>query len=115
MMKYSESEQAVETLAALAQVNRLAVFRELVKAGNAGLAAGVIAKRVGVPASSLSFHLTNLKHAGLVAERREGRSVIYRVRFGTMQNLISYLLENCCAEDRSIESTHKTIATGEPT
>lgn len=86
-------------LAALAQTSRLAVFRELVKAGATGLAAGVIADRVGVPSSSLSFHLTNLKQANLVLEERVGRSIIYRANFATMRDLTGYLLENCCQEE----------------
>ena len=101
MNAYLDSNQTVEILAALAQASRLAVFRALVQAGNNGLAAGAIAKRIGVPASSLSFHLTNLKQAGLVAERREGRSIIYRVRFETMNGLMSYLLKNCCADEEA--------------
>ncbi len=113
MINTPSPDAAVEILAALAQSSRLAVFRELVSVGSTGLAAGAIAKRVGVPTSSLSFHLTNLKQAGLVAERREGRSIIYTVRFETMRGLMAYLLENCCAEEGSGAAIASFINEGE--
>ena len=84
-------------LGALAQESRLSVFRALVEAGPEGLAAGEIAGRLAVPPPTLSFHLAQLKGAGLVGARREGRSLIYAADFATMRKLVDYLLENCCA------------------
>ncbi len=90
---------AVKQLAALAQEHRLDVFRALVKAGNTGLAAGQIAMKLGLPASSLSFHLSHLRESGLVSDERQGRSIIYRANFGRMQGLLDYLLKECCADE----------------
>ena len=91
-----ESKTAVLALSALAQENRLAVFRLLVQAGDAGMAAGRIAETLAVPASSLSFHLKELSHAGLLSSRQEGRFVIYSANFEVMNQLLDYLTENCC-------------------
>lgn len=90
------SSTAVEALAALAQEHRLALFRLLVQAGHEGLPAGAIAEALGVPNSSLSFHLSHLTRAGLIQQRREGRSLIYTASFATMNSLLGYLMENCC-------------------
>ena len=87
---------ATEALSALAQEHRLAVFRLLVTAGPKGLPAGQIAKALKMPASTLSFHLTHLKHSKLVNDRREGRSIIYQPNFAVMNRLLGFLLENCC-------------------
>ena len=87
---------AVRALGALAQEHRLAAFRLLVQAGEGGLAAGAIAERLGIAASSLSFHLAALAHAGLVAQHRQGRQVIYAVNYPAMNALMGYLTENCC-------------------
>lgn len=84
-------------LAALAQPHRLAVFRLLVVAGPDGLPAGAMAQRLGLPASSLSFHLAQLKAAGLVLVQVRGRERIYAANFPAMRGLTDYLLENCCA------------------
>lgn len=92
-----ESTFAVRALAALAQEHRLAAFRLLVEAGPEGLSAGQIAARLGLPPSSLSFHLAQLDHAGLVGQRRAGRSIFYSASFATMNALMAYLTENCCA------------------
>jgi DNA-binding transcriptional ArsR family regulator len=89
-------EAAVRSLAALAQDSRLQVFRLLVQAGPEGLAAGEIAERLGLPASTLSFHLKALNHAGLVAPRQESRFVYYSANFEAMNALLGYLSENCC-------------------
>ena len=97
-------KEAVTALGALAQESRLAVFRELVQAGPAGLAAGQIAERLGMPAPTLSFHLAQLKGAGLASCRRDGRSLIYGADYQTMNGVVAYLLENCCAGDRSCET-----------
>lgn len=91
-----ESETVVRALSALAQEHRLALFRLLVQAGPDGLAAGAIAEALGVPASSLSFHLAQLTTAGLIAQRRDGRSLIYSADYGAMNALLGFLMENCC-------------------
>ncbi|HEV3176714.1 MAG TPA: metalloregulator ArsR/SmtB family transcription factor [Stellaceae bacterium] len=91
-----DTGSAISSLSALAQETRLAIFRMLVEAGAEGLAAGVIAERLAIPASSLSFHLTELHRAGLVAQRRESRSLIYSANYRAMSALVGYLTENCC-------------------
>ena len=91
-----EKITAVRALAALAQDNRLEVYRLLVGAGPVGIPAGEIAARLGIAPNTLSFHFDRLRHAGLVTVRREGRSLIYAARFETMNELIGYLTENCC-------------------
>lgn len=91
-----ETQNAVTALAALAQECRLEVFRLLVEAGPAGLAAGQISERLGVPPSSLSFHLKELNRAGLVSSRQQSRFVIYSANFDAMNDLIEFLTENCC-------------------
>ena len=91
-----EAGRAIRALSALAQEHRLAVFRMLVEAGAQGLAAGVLADRLGIPASSMSFHLAQLAHAGLVTQRRSGRSIIYCAHYGAMNGLMAYLTRNCC-------------------
>lgn len=90
------ADRTVRALGALAQEHRLAAFRLLVQAGPDGLAAGSLAQSLGVPPSSMSFHLAQLSNAGLVAQRREGRSLIYSADFAAMNALIGYLTENCC-------------------
>ena len=92
-------KRAVDALGALAQDSRLAVFRLLVRRGPAGLPAGEISRRVEVPPTTLSFHLAHLSRAGLVTSRREGRSILYGASFTGMQELIAFLLENCCQEE----------------
>lgn len=92
-----QPDQVIAALGALAQEHRLAVFRRLVVAGPEGLAAGALAETIGVSPSSMSFHLAQLSHAGLVGQRREGRSIIYSASYGAMNALIGYLTENCCA------------------
>lgn len=88
---------AIDTLGALAQENRLALFRLLVRAGDKGMAAGAIADALGVPNSSLSFHLAQLRKAGLILQERQHRSLIYRADYKAMNALVDYLMENCCA------------------
>lgn len=92
-----DSGGAVSALSALAQEHRLALFRLLIQAGADGLPAGAIAERLGVPSSSLSFHLAHLNRAGLIEQRREGRSLIYTANYSAMNALVGYLMENCCA------------------
>jgi ArsR family transcriptional regulator, arsenate/arsenite/antimonite-responsive transcriptional repressor len=93
-----ETNTAVAALGALAQPSRLEVFRILVRRGPQGLAAGEISERVGVPPTTLSFHLAQLSRAGLVTSRREGRSILYAADYGGMQGLMNFLTENCCQE-----------------
>jgi len=88
---------AISALGALAQEHRLAVFRHLVQAGDAGMAAGAIAEAIGIPNSSLSFHLAQLRNAGLIVQERQHRSLVYRANYPAMNALLSYLTENCCA------------------
>lgn len=94
--KAMETKASLAALAALAQESRLAVFRLLVQAGPMGLAASKIAEHLDIPASSLSFHLKELSHAGLLSSRQDGRFVIYSANVETMNGLISFLTENCC-------------------
>ena len=91
-----DAVQVVGALGALAHENRLAIYRMLVESGPAGLAAGVIAGRLGVPPSSLTFHLQHLWRAELVTQRRLSRQLIYAADFETMNGLVGYLTENCC-------------------
>ena len=88
---------AVEALSALAHGHRLAVFRLLVRAGADGMAAGDIAREIGVLSNTLSTHLTILGHAGLIRSRRDGRSVIYSADYDGMRGLLSFLVADCCA------------------
>lgn len=92
-----DSRSAISALAALAQEHRLAIFRLLVQAGKEGRAAGAIAEALNMPASSLSFHLGQLRLAGLILQERQHRSLIYRADYAAMNGLVAYLLENCCA------------------
>lgn len=91
-----KADAAVAALSALANEHRLAVFRLLVQAGPEGRAAGAIADKLHMPASSLSFHLAHLTRAGLIAQRRESRSLIYSADFVAMNGLVGFLTENCC-------------------
>jgi ArsR family transcriptional regulator, arsenate/arsenite/antimonite-responsive transcriptional repressor len=92
-----QATTAIEALGALAQEHRLALFRLLVQAGERGMTAGAIAGALGVPNSSLSFHLNQLNRAGLVTQERQHRSLIYRANYPAMNALVAYLMENCCA------------------
>ena len=91
------SIDAIAALGSLAQEHRLAIFRLLVQAGPEGMAAGAIAEALGVPNSSLSFHLAHLHRAGLIGQERQSRSLIYSADYGAMNALIGFLTENCCA------------------
>jgi len=94
-----EKSDVITALAALAQESRLGIFRLLVQAGTDGLPAGQIGERLGLPSATLSFHLNQLKQAGLITFRREGRSLIYMAEYQTMTALLGYLTENCCQGD----------------
>src|ERR1700742_4301681 len=91
-----ETSDAVTALAALAQDNRLDIFRLLVQAGPDGMAAGQVAERLGLAPNTLTFHFDRLRMAGLVTVRRDGRSMIYTARFETMDALLGYLTDTCC-------------------
>lgn len=91
-----EKIDAVAALAALAQDNRLDIYRLLVQAGPDGMAAGEVAAALKIAPNTLSFHFDRLRHAGLVSVARQGRSQIYAARYETMNNLLGYLTENCC-------------------
>jgi DNA-binding transcriptional ArsR family regulator len=90
------SAEVIAALAALAQEHRLAAFRLLVEAGPNGVSAGDLADRLGIPRSSLSFHLNQMMQAGLIVQRRESRSLIYSADFAAMTALVGFLTENCC-------------------
>src|ERR1700751_1713916 len=91
-----EKTNAIAALAALAQDNRLDVFRLLVQAGPEGMPAGAVADQLGLAPNTLTFHFDRLRMAGLVTVRREGRSMIYAAQFETMNALLGFLTENCC-------------------
>lgn len=91
-----EKTDAVAALAALAQDNRLDVFRLLVQAGPGGLTAGAVAEALDLAPNTLTFHFDRLRMAGLATVRREGRSMIYAARFEIMNALVGFLTENCC-------------------
>ncbi|MBK8629545.1 MAG: helix-turn-helix transcriptional regulator [Sphingomonadales bacterium] len=90
------ADAVIRALGALAQEHRLAAYRLLVQAGPEGLAAGAVAQGLGVPASSMSFHLAQLANAGLVLARRQSRSIIYAADYAAMSALMAYMTENCC-------------------
>lgn len=91
-----ETDTAVDALAALAQPSRLEIFRLLVQQGPEGMCAGEIASTLGLAPATLSFHLSTLRHAGLIERQTSGRERIYRAAFGHMHALVDYLTENCC-------------------
>ena len=91
-----DEQVVIKSLAALAQPIRLQVFRALVVTGPAGLTPGAMAEGLGIPQNTLSFHLKELTHAGLVTQERASRNIIYRAAFDRMNALLGYLTENCC-------------------
>lgn len=94
-----QAKQAVGALGALAHDFRLEIYRMLIEQGPAGLAAGAIAERLGIPSSSLTFHLQQLLHADLVTQRRASRQLIYTADYSAMNGLVAYLTENCCGRE----------------
>lgn len=94
-----KTRDAVRALSALAQESRLAVFKLLVRRGSLGIAAGELSEKLGLPPATMSFHLKELSHAGLINSRRESRSIIYSADYARMKELIDFLLENCCADN----------------
>ncbi len=91
-----DENDVIKSLAALAQPVRLRVFRALVVAGQAGMTPGTMAEGLGIPAATLSFHLKELAHAGLVTQERASRNLIYRAAYDRMNALLGYLTKNCC-------------------
>lgn len=92
-----DTKPVIAALAALAQESRLAIYRLLVQAGPDGMTPGKIAAELGIPPSSLSFHLKELVHAQLITATQDGRFLLYAANFATVNGLISFLTENCCA------------------
>lgn len=91
-----ETKNVIEALSALAQETRLSIFRLLVQAGPEGISAGKLAETLGAPAPTLSFHLQQLRHAGLVDSTRNGTQIIYSADYEAMNSLLAYLTANCC-------------------
>lgn len=108
-----DTDGVLQALSALAHETRLAVFRLLVERGPPGLAAGVVAERLGLPASSLTFHMQHLHRAGLVTQRRVGRQLIYAANFAAMRGLVGYLTENCCAGAAVADAACRPVALNE--
>jgi len=96
-----DKKAAIGALGALAQETRLDVYRLLVTQGPEGLSAGAIADRLQVLPASLTFHLKELQHSGLITQRRLGRQLIYAAEYGAMNELLAYLTENCCGRGQS--------------
>ncbi len=90
---------AIEAFGALSQETRIRAFRKLVEYGSRGCAAVALSEEIGVPQNTLSFHLSHLSKAGLVTSKREGRSIIYSVNFNQVQQLMRFMVENCCRAD----------------
>src|SRR5580700_6384587 len=90
------ADETVAALAAIAHAHRLAAYRLLVEAGPEGLSAGLVAEKLGIPPSSLTFHLQQLFRAELITQRRLSRQLIYAANFETMNTLLAYLTDNCC-------------------
>ncbi len=106
-----KSIDAVKSLAALAQESRLAVFRLLVKRGPEGFTPGDVAKKLNIPAPTLSFHLKELQNANLVAARRQGRFLYYSTRFDRMKGLVDFLTDECCSQaDAACDSDCRPVA-----
>lgn len=91
-----EEKFVIKALAALAQTNRLQIFRALVVKGNDGLTPAMLAESLGIPANTLSFHLKELMNADLISQERSGRNLIYRAQYDRMNAVLAYLSQNCC-------------------
>ncbi len=98
-----EEKEVIRALAALGQPQRLKIFRALVAAGQAGRTPGMLADLLGIPAATLSFHLKELGHAGLVTQERASRNLIYRAAYDRVNGLLGYLTENCCEGQACLE------------
>lgn len=106
-----EKKAVLSALAALSQETRLDIFRLLVQAGPEGRPAGTIAEALGVAPATLSFHLAQLNHAGLIIQRRESRSLIYSAEFDRMNALVAFLTENCCGVPANPSTCRPACAT----
>jgi DNA-binding transcriptional ArsR family regulator len=105
----------IRALSALAQETRLDIFRRLIAAGPGGLSAGRVGEEFGLPSATLSFHLKELRNAGIVTARKDGRFVIYSADFAAMKMLVGFLLENCCQRPEGLLAGQKSGETaGEP-
>jgi ArsR family transcriptional regulator len=109
-----ETTQAIQALSALAQESRLSIFRLLVEAGPAGLAAGTIGEKLDLAPATLSFHLAGLTRAGLAQSRQDGRFVIYSANFQSMNGLVSFLTDNCCGGASCEPAACQPTSKGEP-
>ncbi len=98
---HMDINRAVIALSALSQETRLRVFKLLIEYGGEGAPAGLLSEQLVIPHNTLSFHLSHMSHAGLVQSRRSGRSIIYTANNATAQSLLTFLVENCCARDKS--------------
>ena len=94
-----ENKYVIKALAALAQPNRLQIFRSLVVKGHEGLTPALLAQALGLPANTLSFHLKELMNADLITQERSGRNLIYRAQYDRMNAVLAYLTQNCCQGD----------------
>lgn len=94
-----KSKDAVTALGALAQESRLEVFRLLVRRGPKGMTPGELSEKLSIPGATMSFHLKELSNSGLITSRRESRSIIYSADFARMQELLGFLMENCCSDN----------------
>lgn len=110
-----KAHEAIAALGALAHETRLAAFRMLVEKGPDGLPAGMLADALGVPPSSLTFHLQQLAQAGLVTQRRLSRQIIYATDFTTMNAVVAYLTENCCGTGAACAPSCRPAETGAAT
>ncbi len=110
-----DDRQALASFAALSQETRLAIVRTLVVAGPEGLAAGSIAERMNVSPSNVSFHLKELDRSGLISQRRESRSIVYRASYDTLADLVTFLMEDCCAGHPEIRGSVERSACCCPT
>lgn len=102
-------EHAINAFTALSQETRLRVFKILIEYGSSGTAARTISDRLGIPHNTLSFHLSHLTGAGLIASKKQGRQIIYAANCDAIEELIGYLRENCCINQEGKPSSCKTI------
>lgn len=104
-----KTEKAIEALAALAQESRLRIYRLLIRQGPQGLTAGSIAERMEMPGATLSFHLKELAHAGMITPRQDGRFIHYSANYDAMDGLLAYLTENCCCDQARGECSPQPV------
>ena len=104
-----EDKIVIKALAALAQPNRLHIFRALVVQGAKGLTPALLAEQLGMPANTLSFHLKELMHAELISQERSGRNLIYRAQFAHMNAVLNYLTQNCCQGEACLSPSTTTF------